>query len=266
MCQNGSKEYVAFWADWNNDGTFDEYLGTAEVDVHDISNIPAEGLFYGVMMPVNLADKIESCSHPNVVRVRAVLSWAVQPSTTDPDDLNYWGNRIDSLVRIRHSTSPPGTGLMDLFYFVGNVPIENIDPSTHLANPSAGLLDPSNCSQPAMDRPFAGAVSIKGRIYNTGPAGSVHYQVQYRPHGGGTWAPVATSVSLRLAHPNPFDPHYPVETKNLVSPDGWFPYYEDPTTSPPILEQRALLAVWQTGDLEGHYDLRFIYTGDDPYD
>ena len=266
LCQNGSKEYVAFWADWNNNGTFDEYLGTAEVEVHDIGTIPAAGLYYSVMMPVNLAGRIKKCNEPNIVRIRAVLSWAVTPSTTNPNALNYWGNRIDRLVRIRHSTAPQGTGLMDLLYFVGNVPVENIDPTTHLANPSSGLLNPNNCSQPAMDRPFGGSVSIKGRIYNTGPAGNVHYQVQYRPHSGGSWAPAATSVTFRLAHPNPFDPLYPHEIKTVISPDGWFPYLEDMTVSPPIFEERALLAVWSTGSLEGHYDLRLIYTDDDPYD
>lgn len=266
LCQNGSKEYVAFWADWNNNGTFDEYLGTADVEVHDISKIPTGGLFYSVLMPVNLASRTKECTQPNIVRIRAVLSWAVLPSTTNPNALNYWGNRIDTLVRVRHSTVPAGTDLMDLLYFVGNVPVENIDPTTHLANPSSGLLNPDNCSRPALDRPFAKAVSIKGRIYNTGPAGTVHYQVQYRPHSSGSWATVTNSVAYRLAHPNPFDPDYPVEVKTEVSPDGWFPYLEDPTTSPPILEERALLAVWNTGSLEGHYDLRLIYTEDDPDD
>jgi hypothetical protein len=106
LCQNGSKEYVAFWADWNNDGTFDEYLGTAEVDVHDIYNIPPEGLYYGVFLPVNLSNRVKPCTEPNIIRIRTVLSWAVNPSTIDPDALNYWGNRIDSLVRVRHVKAP----------------------------------------------------------------------------------------------------------------------------------------------------------------
>ncbi len=263
LCQSGSKEYVAFWADCNNNGVYDKYLGTASVDVHDINNIPNNGLFYSVFLPINLTDKLKGCDDPNIIRIRAVLSWAVPPSTTDPDQLNTWGNRLDRLVRLRH-IKQRGTGLIDLLYYVGNVPIENIDSSTFLANPSMGILNPANCSQPAKDRPFGGHVSVKGRIYNTGVPGSVYYQVQYSPHGANNWLPVTNKITYRLAHPNPFDPLHPVEVKTENRPDGWFPYQEDPTASPPILEESAFLASWSTGSLEGPYDLRVAYTQDYP--
>jgi hypothetical protein len=264
LCQNGSQEHVAFWADWNNDGVYDDHLGTAHVQVHDLLNIPPEGIFYSVLLPLNLSNRIKACQSPNVIRIRAVLSWSSLPSSTDPDHLNTWGNRVDCLVRIRHGVNP-GQGLYDLIYHVGGVPIENIDPLSHLANPSGGVLNPSNSAQPAMDRPFAGLVHINGRIYNTGVPGTVHYQVQYAPAGNGSWLPVTHHALYRLAHPNPFDPLYPLEVKNLNSPDGWFPYQEDPTASPPILEERARLASWSTAGLaDGHYDLRLAYTTDYP--
>jgi hypothetical protein len=264
LCQHGSQEHVAFWADWNNDGVYDDYLGTAHVQVHDLSKIPAEGINYAVLLPLNMSDRIKACQSPNVIRIRAVLSWSSLPSTTDPDHLNAWGNRIDSLVRIRHGVNP-GQGLYDLIYHVGGVPIENIDPLSHLANPSVGALNPNNCAQPAMDRPFAGLVHINGRIYNPGVPGSVHYQVQYAPAGTGSWLPVTHSANYHLAHPNPFDPLYPVEVKNINSPDGWFPYQEDPSASPQILEKRSRLASWSTaGVADGHYDLRLAYTTDYP--
>jgi hypothetical protein len=263
LCLNGSKEYVAFWADWNNDGSYDDYLGTAQVEVHDLKSIPDQGLYYGVFLPVNLSDRIRNCKNPNIVRIRAVLSWAVPPSTTDPEQLHTWGNRLDRLVRIRHGVGPT-QGLYDLIYDVGSVPIENIDPTTHLAHPSGGLLSTTNCAQPAMDRPFAGLVNIDGRIYNSGAPGTVYYQVQYAAAGSGFWLPVTNQVSYRLAHPNPFDPHYPVETKTVNSVDGWFPYQEDPTASPPILEERARLATWNSGGLNGEYDIRLAYTTDYP--
>ena len=263
LCQNGSREYVAFWADWNNDGIYDEYLGTTQVEVHDLALMPEEGIYYSVLLPVNLSERIRQCSEANVVRIRAVLSWSSPPSTTNPDLLNTWGNRLDSLVRIRHGVNP-GQGLLDLIYRTGGVPIENIDALTHLANPSGGLLNPANCSQPAMDRPFAGLVHIDGRIYNTGLPGTVYYQVQYAPAGTGVWLPVTHSANYRLAHPNPFDPLYPLEVKNINSADGWFPYQENPLASPPILEERARLATWNSSGLEGHYDLRLAYTTDYP--
>lgn len=262
LCQIGSMEYVAFWADWDNNGTFDSYLGRASVEVHDIAKIPADGLYYSVMLPANFSRHLKKCKDPNIIRVRAVLSWAVPPSTVDPNDLNYWGNRLDVVVQIR--TGKAGDELMDLIYDVGNVPLDNISPITHLANPSTGILNPSNCSQPAMDRPFGGSVRIGGRIYNTGAPGTVRYQVQYVPHGTGVWLPVTNSVTFELMHPNPFDPKYPKEIKTEFSPDGWIPYDEDPTALPPIMERTSLLAWWNTGSLEGTYDIRLAYTKDYP--
>ncbi len=261
LCQAGSREYVAFWADWNNNGTFDSYLGTASVEVHDIAHIPTDGLYYSVMLPANFSQHLKGCHNPNVIRIRAVLSWAVLPSTTDPNDLNYWGNSLDVVVQIR-----PGQAsgeLMDLIYDVGNVPIDDISPITYLANPST-VLNPLNCSQPAMDRPFGGLVRIGGRIYNTGVPGTVRYQVQYTPHGTGAWLPVTNSVTFELMHPNPFDSKYPKEVKTESSADGWISYDEDPTATPPVLERTSLLASWSAGSFEGEYDIRLAYTKDYP--
>ena len=36
-CTAGSTEYVAFWADWDDDCKF-EYLGTVETNVHDYAS------------------------------------------------------------------------------------------------------------------------------------------------------------------------------------------------------------------------------------
>jgi hypothetical protein len=259
LCKMGSIEYVAFWADWDNNGTYDNYLGTASVEVHDIDKFPEGGLYYSVMLPANFTDRLKNCKEPNIIKLRAVLSWAVPPSTTDPNDLNYWGNRLDVVVQIR-----PGTvngDLIDLIYDVGSVPLPSISLATHLAYPSVVIL--ANCSQLG-DRPFAGSVRIGGRIYNTGAPGKVHYQVQYAPHASGSWLPVTTTQTWELMHPNPFDPLFPQENVTLIAPDGWFPYMENPLAVPPIFERTNLLAVWQTGSLNGHYDLRLAYTKDYP--
>jgi hypothetical protein len=259
LCKTGSTEYVAFWADWNNDGIFDEYLGTANVEVHDIAKFPAGGLYYSVLLPANFTRRLKACNNPNIIRLRAVLSWAVPPSIIDPNDLNYWGNRLDVVVQIR-----PGNAngeLIDLIYDVGSVPLPSISPATHLAYPSAVIL--ANCSQLG-DRPFAGNVRIGGRIYNTGAPGTVRYQVQYAPHGSGSWQPVATTMTWELMHPNPFDPLYPQENVTTIEPDGWFKYMENPLAVPPIFERTSRLASWQTGSLNGLYDLRLAYTKDYP--
>ena len=262
LCQTGSKEYVAFWADWDNNGTYDSYLGTTSVDVYDIANIPPGGLYYSVRLPANFSQHLKNCINPNIVRIRAVLSWAVPSSTVDPNDLNYWGNRLDVVVQVRPGTF--STELMDLIYDVGNVPIDNISPVTHLANPSTGALVPTNCSQPAMDRPFGGGIRIGGRIYNTGMPSSVYYQVQYAPYGTSSWLPVTHTHTYELMHPNPFDPWFPKKVVTINSANGWFPYLENPMATPPILERTSRLAVWNTGSLEGVYKLRLAYTKDYP--
>ncbi len=263
LCTTGSREFVAFWADWNNNGTFDQYLGTSSVVVHDVGGaLPAGGLYYGVMLPATVGEHIKACTSPQIIRLRAVLSWGVPPSTTDPDDLNFWGNRLDVVVQLR----PRQTGgtLYDLIYDVGNVNPSDISASTFLAFPSSGVLNPADCSQPALDRPFGGLVRVGGRIYNAGVPGTVHYQVQFSSHGANAWLPVTTTHTFELMHPNPFDPLFPQENVTVNVTDGWFPYEEDFLAAPPILERTAHLADWNTGSLEGSYDVRLAYTTDYP--
>ncbi|MGD1993786.1 MAG: hypothetical protein PVI59_11385 [Anaerolineae bacterium] len=100
LCDQGSLEHVAFWADWDDTCTW-TYLGTATVDVHDIADIPPEGLHYTAILKVNLDPHRSPCEHPKVGRVRAVLSWNSPPSTTNPNAIPHWGNRLDAHVQIK---------------------------------------------------------------------------------------------------------------------------------------------------------------------
>jgi len=85
LCQAGSTEYVAFWASGWNDSCGWTYLGTTGVAVHDVNPLPAGGLCYAAVLPVDLTHQRQPCSEPKELRVRAVLSWNAPPSTTDPD-------------------------------------------------------------------------------------------------------------------------------------------------------------------------------------
>jgi len=76
-------------------------VGTATVPVHDIAAIPADGLHYAAIMPVDLSAHRQLCEKPKIGRVRAVLSWNVPPSNVDPDAIPHWGNRLDSHVQIK---------------------------------------------------------------------------------------------------------------------------------------------------------------------
>ncbi len=233
LCSTGSVEYVAFWADWDNDGHFDEHLGTAAIRVHDLHHLPAEGADYAVSLPVNLKDRLKGCDAPNMVRIRAVLSWAVPPSTTDPDALNVFGNRRTVVVRVRERRGRGGPYV--LLYAVGGVAPADIDPTTHLAFPSA--VPPVAGTELSNNRPFGGSVSVQGRIYDAGPFGSVRYQVQVSPLGANAWVPAFTSATAVLAHPDPSDPLFPEVTITHPAVDGWFPYLEDLNAFPAILEK-----------------------------
>lgn len=110
LCQKGSLEYVAFWADWEDRCEW-EYLSSVALSVHDIASIPADGLRYWVGLPVasRLSEHRGSCEKPKIARVRAVLCWNEPPSTTNPDAIPHWGNRLDAHVEIRPK-EPLGTG------------------------------------------------------------------------------------------------------------------------------------------------------------
>jgi hypothetical protein len=108
LCSKGSQEYVAFWADWEDTCDW-TYLGTVTVNTHDIP-IPAGGLSYSALLPVDLSKVRRPCKEPRIARIRAVLSWESAPSTTDPDALNYWGNRVDAHVQIKPGPIVSGDG------------------------------------------------------------------------------------------------------------------------------------------------------------
>ncbi len=124
LCQKGSYEYVAFWADWDNTCGW-TYLGTQAFSVHDIGTIPADGLCYTAMQAVDLAKHRKECKTPAIGRVRAVLSWNVPPSSTDPDALMYYGNRVDThvLIEPKEVGDPNDAKIRN----IGGIAVEDID-------------------------------------------------------------------------------------------------------------------------------------------
>jgi hypothetical protein len=191
LCTNGSTEFVAFWADWDNTCQY-SYLGTVKLQVHDISTIPPDGLCYDVVLPVDLSAHRQPCDKPKVARVRAVLSWAVAPSTTDPNALTFWGNRIDSHVQIRPGTIP--NPLTPTISILGGIPTSQIDGSgvTILNARFAG----NNLLADALGRqcPFGRRVEIQGPEFP-----GFKYRIQVRPTAGGLWQDVATPLWLTRA-------------------------------------------------------------------
>lgn len=169
LCSRGSTEYVAFWADWDDTCQW-TYLGTAQVNVHDIANIPPGGLCYSAILPVDLTYHRQSCKNPKIGRVRAVLSWAVAPSTTDPDALNFWGNRLDRHVVIRPGDKiDPGDPIAKIRN-IGGIPVENIDTGISGLTTNTAVFAHYpwvSADQWGINRlcPFGGRVVIEGNYF-----------------------------------------------------------------------------------------------------
>jgi len=175
-CSAGSTEYVAFWADWEDDCKLD-YLGTVKVNVHDYKRI-GDGLCYAAVLPVDLGALRQGCKTPVLRRVRAVLSWNTPPSTTNPDAVPVWGNHIDRHVQIKPGVPHDGKAR---FTIVGGVAAAMVDISTGLTKPGAivGLTHalPDHC-------PFAGQVDLFGP---NDPALVGHqYRIRATKVGGGS--------------------------------------------------------------------------------
>ncbi|MEM4309524.1 MAG: helix-hairpin-helix domain-containing protein [Candidatus Nitrosocaldus sp.] len=253
LCTKGSMEYISFWIDWL-DGSGWTYAGTTAVNVHDISSIPKDGLYYSVYLPVDLSTRRQPCGQgPKMARVRAILSWNVMPPANDPNWNPVWGNRMDTHVHI-----PPGITVKEgecipYIINVGSMNVCNIDQNTGLANgPSTGTANFT-----AVDSPFGGIVTISGYITNP-----PHYL-----SGGNAGAKLKYKVSVRQLNPivtqwqAVTDPFWiqvteqigstPVTYNMLQMPDsnGYFEYIQDNPPGPWRDVFADVLARWNTSGL-----------------
>ncbi len=226
LCTAGSTEYVAFWADWDDTCDY-TYLGTVGVRVHDIAAIPAEGLVYSAVLPVDLSHHRTPCNTPKIGRVRAVLSWAVPPSTTDPYALTYWGNLLDAHVQIQPGTQP--NYLTPTISILGGVPTSMIDSITGLTTSSA-VFALTNTATDALGRacPFGGRVSVQGELFP-----GYKYKLTVQDTVGGLPQDLITPLTLTR-----WD-----GTTYVSKPDAQHYYtYQDPTQN-----IDSLLGEWDTG-------------------
>ncbi len=163
LCTTGSTEFVAFWADWDNTCKW-TYLNTIKVNVYDISSIPASGLTYCAILPVDLNAVRRLCKEPKIGRIRAVLSWNMPPSTTDPDLLNHWGNRLDAHVQIRPG-QPIGEN-QPVISVIGGIGIADINVSGNgMTKAGATFAFGGSPADPWLinrECPFGGLIIVQG--------------------------------------------------------------------------------------------------------
>jgi hypothetical protein len=191
LCYPGSVEYVAFWADYDNTCDW-TYLGTAGVRVHDIDPLPPDGLHYWVSVPASLLDHQEPCTEPKVGRIRAVLSWATPPSTTNPYLLPRWGNAIEAHIEIK-----PRRPVIDgpAIEVLGGIPIAQIDTGgSGLTLPFAQFGQWGSPADPwvaARQCPFGGTLTAHAAAPPSFAALGRQYRLLWRPAGSsGTGTPV----------------------------------------------------------------------------
>ena len=232
LCQLGSTEYVAFWASGWDDSCGWTYLGTAGVAVHDITPMPEGGLCYAAVLPVDLTHQRRPCKEPTELRVRAVLSWNVPPSTTDPGALPVWGNILDSHVQVGPGVAvPPGT-VTPLIGLLGGIPVSKIDLTAGLTTPTAtfALLggsapaDPDGLGRPC---PFASTVSVQGPAFP-----GYHYRIQVKRSADINWTSVNNAFTV-------WDETGTIPTNQVASGD-YFSYLPD------TVNVDNVLAIWET--------------------
>ncbi|MHA1909949.1 MAG: peptidoglycan-binding domain-containing protein, partial [Candidatus Thorarchaeota archaeon] len=95
ICAGGSTEYVRFYIDWNDDGTWED-VGLAEFTAYDISG--DKPLEYAVSILLGAQAKV--CLTEHLPKVRAILSWNQEPPPDTPNFPPVWGNVVDVQIQI----------------------------------------------------------------------------------------------------------------------------------------------------------------------
>jgi len=223
LCHKGSLEYVAFYMDF---GSGWEYMGTTSVRVHDISQIPKDGLWYNAALPVSLTKHQKSWCKTGKAKVRAILSWNVAPTPNDPDYVAHWGDWEECHVEIKPLPKGVQPGkVIPVIESLGGMPVSLINSSGYANGVSpAGLT--------GIDSPFDGRILINGIVANA-PDSSVigvarvRYRIMVKEPSGSTFQPslrkftiYKTEISAGMVSPQ-------VPVTQTPNADGWMDYYPD---------------------------------------
>jgi hypothetical protein len=243
LCQRGSFEYVAFWADWEDTCEL-EYVGTVKLNVHDIATIPADGLHYWVGLPVTaeLAKHRGPCQKPKLARIRAVMSWNVAPSAVDPDAVPHWGNRLDAHIEIRPGRPVSNQAEIDV---IGGISVSQIDVAADgMTRPGAVFAEwgtpvdpyvigalPGGGTGSTRLCPFGGRVNVQADVPASFAASGYQYRLMTREVGSTAATPVTTpfittsGITLPVTRtPDPLTGYvgYLDPSQNVYNMLGWW--------------------------------------------
>jgi len=214
-CTDGSTEYVTFWADFDGNGVFEKCLGTATVQVYDLDDLPAEGAYYAVRLPVDLSEYYQDCHEGSrVVRIRAILSWETPIGCAHPNQTPVWGNREETRIAVPPNLLKPA-GMISV---LGGIPTSLIDDVTGMT--TTGAFFAYN------NLPVGAAYAFGGRITVNGvPLPGRSYKVEVSTDGI-TWTPLTKKVRIvdtagksayNEAHPITHRFNYQPNAKNTVN-------------------------------------------------
>lgn len=242
-CTQGSYEYVAFWADTDGNGSFETYIGTAAVNVHDIAEPQKGDLEYSVSLPFDAEQyRIPCRKGARVIPIRAILSWNNPPPPNNPNFVPVWGNREETQILIE-----PGQGIgqneqAPLLSAVGDMAVSIIS----AAGKATGTGNTTGFS--ASDSPFGGRINIAGKIAGGTPFS--RYRVMRKPAGApdSAYTPIVNNP-LRLTLVTFSGGILTVNNNFLVTPDanGYYAY-QDYSSSHYV--ESNLLVRWYTGEEE----------------
>lgn len=226
LCSKGSKEYVAFWIDAGNKCEW-EYIGTTAVQVYDLKS-NYKGVCYTAILPYNFNKLRQKCNQSNVIRLRAVLSWGTPPSTTNPDQLKNYGNRLDTHIQIKPIASSISS--LGSYSILGGIPVNLIDDNTGLTKADAFFAH--NGLPVHRDAPFGRRINIQGPSII-----GKKYRIQVRETGTVAWSTLVTSLPLVS-----YNSISGVVTTTIATPDadGYFNYRNDQANI------NNLLGLWDT--------------------
>jgi hypothetical protein len=267
LCTKGSYEHVAFWAyvwDQIEQECAWKYLGISSVNVHDIKNIPPEGLQYAVYLPVDLSSYRYKCTKPKIMKIRAILSWQTRPPVNNPNYNPVWGNRLDTLIQIKPGEYVPAGEQKPYIWSAGEMAVESISGNTYTLIPSAlgdGYSNgPSiNGGFSALESPFGGVIKISGTIThapnNPAEADKLKYKVQYKKSTEAIWHDIEDKFRIWIRIDG-----VPSGYLDQEAIGGYFKYQKDLQAPTTVEVEGDVIAQWHTpvSSGDGLYEIRVL--------
>jgi len=260
LCSDGSYEYVGFWAyvwDQIEQMCYWKYLGKSRVNVHDIANIPPEGLQYSVYLPVDFSNYSDECTKPKLLRVRAIMSWQSPPPTNNPYYEPVWGNKVDAIIQVKPRPNLTPGEQKPIIWAIGGMAVESISGNpytTELSSIGDGYANGISLGGgfSALESPFGGVVRISGVITNApnNPPTEdekLRYKMQYRKYMAETdWHDMTNPFRIWIRKDG-----IPSGYIDQEADRGYYRYQKD-LSQPIVTEvQDDVIAIWRTHSIEG---------------